>query len=145
MKLKLLSLLCVVVLLNSCKSQQKGEEVSGSEDIETITEEELLTGKVLDNRRKKMEYVAVQLVVDDNTCMKAYTDKDGLYDFLINPSKLKPDSYFEFVYKGFVKKKVPYAEITKNGTVKLSKKGKVVTTTDYRIYYESIKSCKDEL
>jgi len=138
MKLKLLLLLCVVVLLASCKSQQKGEEVSGSEDIETITEEELLTGKVLDNRKKKMEYVAVQLIVDENTCMKAYTDKDGLYDFLINPSKLKPDSYFEFVYKGFVKKQV-------HGTVKLSKKGKVVTTTDYRIYYESIKSCKDEL
>ncbi|MHA7055629.1 hypothetical protein ACWGOQ_0000300 [Aquimarina sp. M1] len=140
----LLSLFFITLLI-SCKSQQKGETLNESEDIEAITEDELLTGKVLGKRKKVMEYVAVKLVVDENTCMKAYTDKDGLYDFLINPSKMKADSYFEFVYKGYAKKKVPYTEITKNGTVRLSTKGQVVTTTDYRIFYEDIRSCKNEL
>jgi len=138
-------LLVIIIFLGSCKSQQKSEPISGSETIETITEDELLTGKVLDKRKKKMQYVAVKLVVDDNTCMKAYTDKDGLYDFLINPSKLKESSYFEFVYKGYAKKLVPYSDIAKNGTVTLSTKGEVVTSTDYRIYYESVRSCADEL
>ncbi len=141
----LLPLIFIFTLLISCKSQQKGEQLSGNEDIEAITEDELLTGKVLGKGKKKMEYVAVKLVVDENTCMKAYTDKDGLYDFLINPSKLKEDSYFEFVYKGYVKKQVPYNEIAKNGTVTLSTKGEVVTSTDYRIFYEAIRSCKEEL
>jgi len=141
----ILLLLFTAIFLVSCKSQQKGEVVNGNETIENITEDELLTGKVLTGRKKKMQYVAVKLVVDDNTCMKAYTDEDGLYDFLINPSKMKEDSYFEFVYKGYVKKQVPYTEIAKNGKITLSKKGEVVTTTDYRIYYEAVRSCKDEL
>ncbi|WP_299433062.1 hypothetical protein [uncultured Aquimarina sp.] len=141
----ILLLLFVGSLLISCKSQQKSETLSGNEDIETITEDELLTGKVLGKRKKKVEYVAVKLVVDENTCMKAYTDEDGLFDFLVNPSKMKADSYFEFVYKGYAKKQVPYSEIAKNGTVRLSTKGEVVTTTDYRLFYESVRSCKDEL
>ncbi|AXT57632.1 hypothetical protein J8L88_23220 [Aquimarina sp. MMG015] len=140
-----LLLLFAVTLLFSCKTQQKGESLGGNEDIEAIAEDELLTGKVLGKRKKKMEYVAVKLVVDENTCMKAYTDKDGLYDFLINPSKLKADSYFEFVYKGYAKKQIPYSEIAEKGTVTLSTKGEVVTTTDYRLFYEAIRSCKDEL
>jgi len=141
----ILLLLFVGSLLISCKSQQKSETLSGNEDIETITEDELLTGKVVGKRKKKVQYVAVKLVVDENTCMKAYTDEDGLYDFLINPSQMKADSYFEFVYKGYAKKQVPYSEIAKNGTVRLSTKGDVVTTTDYRLFYESVRSCKDEL
>ena len=144
MKLKLL-LLLIGIFLVSCKSQQKSETIGENENIETITEDELLTGKVLGKRKKKMEYVAVKLVVDENTCMKAYTDEDGLYDFLINPSKMKEDSYFEFVYKGYVKKQVPYSEITKNGTVNLTTKGTVVTGTDYKIFYDEVRSCKDEL
>jgi len=143
--MRTLLLLLFVIFLVSCKSQQKSETLNENENIETITEDELLTGKVLGKKKKKIGYVAVKLVVDENTCMKAYTDKDGLYDFLINPSKMKPDSYFEFVFKGYVKKQVPYAEIAKNGTVTLSTKGEVVTSTDYRIYYESVRSCKDEL
>ncbi|WP_378180644.1 hypothetical protein [Aquimarina sp. SS2-1] len=141
----ILLLLFIITLLASCKSQQKGDPLNESEDIQAITEDELLTGKVLGKGKKTMEYVAVKLVVDENTCMKAYTDQDGLYDFLINPSKMKADSYFEFVYKGYARKQVPYSEITKNGTVRLSTKGEVVTSTDYRIFYEDIRSCKDEL
>lgn len=141
----LLLLSFVLSLLVSCKSQQKGEGLTENEGIESITEDELLTGKVLGKRKKKMQYVAVKLVVDENTCMKAYTDEDGLYDFLVNPSKLNENSHFEFVYKGYVKKQVPYSEIAKNGTVRLSTKGEVVTTTDYRLFYEAVRSCKDEL
>ncbi|AXT51636.1 hypothetical protein D1818_12610 [Aquimarina sp. BL5] len=141
----LLLSLFIITLLASCKSQQKSDTLSGNEDIENITEDELLTGKVLGKRKKKMQYVAVKLVVDENTCMKAYTDEDGLYDFLINPSKMKADSYFEFVYKGYAKKQVPYSEIAKKGTVTLSTKGDVVTSTDYRLFYESVRACKDEL
>ncbi|MDH7447530.1 hypothetical protein [Aquimarina sp. 2201CG14-23] len=141
----ILLLFFIAMFLVSCKSQQKGDPIDVNEDIGTIAEDELLTGKVLGNRKKKMEYVAVKLVIDENTCMKAYTDKDGLFDFLINPGKMKEDSYFEFVYKGYVKKQVPYTEIAKSGTVTISTKGEVVTRTDYRIYYEAIRSCKDEL
>ena len=141
----ILLLLITSIFFVSCKSQQKGEDINETETIENITEDELLTGEVRSNKNRRMQYVAVKLVVDENTCMKAYTDEDGLYDFLINPSKMKADSYFEFVYKGYVKKQIPYTEIAKNGKIKLSKKGDVVTTTDYRIYYESVRSCKDEL
>lgn len=131
-------------LLISCKSQQKTEIVNEDENIEEITSEELFSGKVIDKKKNKLPYVAIKLVINNTSCKRAYTNEDGEYQFLINPSKIKDNSYFEVVYKGFVKKEIPYADVVKNSTIVLSTKGEVVTRTDYRIYYEAVRNCEGE-
>ncbi len=137
---QLLLLFFAGTLLISCKSNQKSE-FTDENDIEEIVSDEILTGKVIDRKRRKLSYVAIKLVIDSTQCMNAYTGEDGLYAFTINPAKIKDDSYFEVVYKGFVKKTIPYNEVVANNTIKLSSKGKVVTRTEYKIFYEEIRSC----
>ncbi len=143
MKSVLLFLLAGMLLI-SCKSQQKTEVINEDEDIEEITSEELFGGKVIDKKKNKLSYVALKLVINNTHCKRAYTNEDGEFQFLINPSKIKDNSYFEVVYKGFVKKQIPYEEVVKNSTIVLSDKGEVVTRTDYRIYYEAVRNCEGE-
>ncbi len=137
---QLLLLAFTGIVLISCKTNQKGDSVDGG-NLEEIISDEILTGKVIDNKRKKVGYAAIRLIIDESNCMSAYTDKDGLYAFTINPTKIKEDSYFEVVFKGFAKKVIPYKDVVANSTIRLTTKGTVITGTDYKIFYEEARKC----
>ncbi len=129
--------LCMVFLI-SCKSKENSETNSDS----SISHElRIIKGEVVDEKRKKVAYAAVKLYLDENDCMSAYTGDDGTFEFKVDELRIKDQSHFEIVYKGYAEYLLSLRNHKEETPIKLSKKGKVIPAAEYHVFYESIKSC----
>ncbi len=129
----------VLMLFASCKSKgdsQKDESVVAAHELRVIS------GKVIDNSKKKIPFAAVKLYLDDDDCMSAYTDNDGSFEFKVDELRIKDQTHFEIVYKGYAINMLSLRNFKDGGSIILDKKGKVVPAADYHVFYESIKSCE---
>lgn len=136
-----------LIFLVACKSKENSEQSSDTKgDIVVSPEPRVINGKVLDNKRKKVAFAAVKLYLDEDDCLYAYTDNNGAFEFKVDELRIKDQSHFEVVYKGFAVNMSSLRNYEKDKAVviKLSKKGTVVPIADYNIFYESIKSCGDK-
>ncbi len=130
---------CVsLIFLFSCKS--KGENKENGASVSPV-KLRVIKGKVVDDKRKEIAFAAVKLYLDDNDCMNAYTDNDGAFEFEVDELRIKDQTHFEVVYKGYAINMLSLRNFEEKKPIALSKKGNVVTTADYHVFYESIKSC----
>ncbi|WP_109300459.1 hypothetical protein [Aquimarina sp. AU474] len=133
--------LCLVFLV-SCKSKENSEtDTDTNSSVSTSEELRVIRGEVVDERRKKVAYAAVKLYLDENDCMSAYTGEDGAFEFKVDELRIKDQSHFEIVYKGYAEYLLSLRNYKEGTPIKLSKKGKVVPAAEYHVFYESIKSC----
>ncbi|GAA4274512.1 carboxypeptidase-like regulatory domain-containing protein [Aquimarina gracilis] len=136
---KVTVLFTCVLLLVSCKSKENNNQENNtllkSEELKTIR------GTVVDKKGKKIAYAAVKLYLDDDDCMNAYTNDDGYFEFKLDELRIKDQSHFEVVFKGYAITLLSLRNFVDNKPIILSKKGEVVSTADYHVFYESIKSC----
>ena len=130
-----------LVFLASCKSKE-----NSSSDVDSNAsgqELKVFKGKVVDDKRKSVEYAAVKLYLDDDDCMSAYTDAEGRFEFSVDELRVKDQSHFEIVYKGYSINMLSLRNFKENQSIKLSKKGDVIPTAEYHVFYEDIKNCNN--
>ncbi|MBQ0735906.1 hypothetical protein [Aquimarina celericrescens] len=141
--MKKVTVFCLcLIFLASCKS--KGNSEGDNEaDVNLIESKELkiISGKVVGEKRKPIAYAAVKLYLDEDDCMHAYTGDDGSFEFKLDELRIKEQSHFEVVYKGYAINFLSLRNFKNDGSIILSKKGKVVPAAEYHVFYESIKSC----
>ncbi len=132
---------CFLFLI-SCKFNENSGNNTEKETIVTDTKElKSIQGKVVDRKGKRIAYAAVKLYLDEDDCMNAYTDNEGLFKFKVDELRIKDQSHFEVVYKGYAIKMLSLRNFVNDRSIILDKKGKLVSVVDYRVFYESIKSC----
>lgn len=143
--MKKIIILCLGLLfLISCKSEgnsKKNKETDSN--LMNTPVLKVVQGKVVDNKRKAVAYAAVKLYLDENDCMSAYTDENGLFKLKVDELRIKDQSHFEVVYKGYAVNMLSLRNFTEDKPIVLSKKGKTISVVDYRIFYEDIKKCKN--
>ncbi len=130
-----------LVLLISCNQVKGKKNNSESERITMPQELRMIRGKVVDSKRKKVAFAAIKLYLDDDDCMNGYTDNDGSFEFEVDELRIKDQSHFEVVYKGFAVNMLSLRNFEEKKPIVLGKKGELVTAADYHVFYESIKSC----
>ncbi len=131
-----------VLLLISCKSKENSGSNNGEDNVLSKSEElKTIRGTVADKKGTKIAYAAVKLYLNDDDCMNAYTNDDGYFEFKLDELRIKDQSHFEVVYKGYSKTLLSLRNFVNDRSIILSKKGKVISTADYHVFYESIKSC----
>ncbi len=138
MKKTIIFYLCCLLLV-SCKNSGGG---NGADGNFTATDElKVIQGKVVDEKRQAIAHAAVKLYLDEDDCMGAYTSDDGSFEFKVDELRIKDQSHFEVVYKGYAINFLSLRNYASNKPITLSKKGKAVPVAEYYIFYESIKSC----
>ncbi len=140
MKKSLIFCVCLL-LLGSCKTKENSKSNGSDENFTNNNKLREIRGKVVDVKGKSIAFVAVKLYLDENDCMNAYTDDEGNFDFKVGELRIKDQSHFEAVYKGYAINFLSLRNFEENKPIVLSKKGELVSVTDYRVFYESIKSC----
>ncbi|MBP2832315.1 hypothetical protein J8281_08960 [Aquimarina sp. U1-2] len=135
-------ILMSLIFLVSCKSRENSNDNNdtgkSSGQLENL---KVIEGKVVDPKRKPIAYVAIKLYLDDNDCMNAYTSKEGTFQFKLDEFRIKEQSHFEIVYKGYTIHYVSLRNFQNGKSIILNKKGEVVPAAEYHVFYESIKSC----
>lgn len=140
-------LFLVLSFLISCESTKKTttvkeiyeEEVFAHKD--KIVGNDFISGKVMDDKEKPIYPVAIKLTIDNNTCLNAYTNFDGIFALTLDVSKINDNSYFEIVSKES-KKTVLFNKFIKNKIVILDKNGKIITEEAYLYFLEKIRNCR---
>ncbi len=130
-----------LAFLVSCKFGEDKKGTNQTNENFAAPELRVITGKVVDDKRNKVAHAAIKLYLDDNDCMNAYTDVDGAFEFKVDELRIKDQSHFEVVYKGYSINMLSLRNFKDGKSIILSKKGKVVPAADYHVFYESIKSC----
>lgn len=141
--MKKITIFCVCALLFvSCKSNENSRSNNEKDNVLSESEElKTIQGTIKDRKGKKIAYAAIKLYLDDDDCMNAYSDQEGHFEFKLDELRIKDQSHFEVVYKGYAITMLSLRNFADNKPIILSKKGKVVSTADYHVFYESIKSC----
>ncbi len=133
-----------LVLFVSCKFGENKKNGNNTDESFTIPQElRTIQGTVLGERKKKIAFAAVKLYLDDGDCMSAYTDDNGFFEFKVDELRIKDQSHFEIVYKGYAEHLLSIRNHDNSKPIILSKKGKVIPAADYHVFYESIKSCNN--
>lgn len=73
--------------------------------------------------------------------ISAYTDADGFFELTVDQLRVKDQSHFEVVFKGYAITILSLRNFVEDKPIILNKKGELVSVADYRIFYEDIKSC----
>ncbi len=144
--MKKVIIFCItLVLLVSCKFGENPKKGNETEENFTVSRElRTIQGVVEDGKGKKIAYAAVKLYLDEGDCMSAYTDTDGSFQFKVDELRIKDQSHFEIVYKGYAENLLSIRNYDDSKPIVLSKKGKVIPAADYHVFYESIKSCANQ-
>ena len=139
--MKKIVIICLSLLfLASCKSKGDGAD----QNFTTSHELRTIKGTIVGDKGKKIAYAAVMLYLDDNDCMSAYTDDNGSFEFKVDELRIKDQSHFEIVYKGYAEYLLSLRNYEDDKPIVLSKKGEVIPVADYHVFYESIKSCGEK-
>ncbi len=126
----------------ACKPKGNSSNKNASDlNAEEIIEYREIKGTVQDQKRNKIAYAAVKLYLDEDDCMYAYTDDNGSFEFKVGELRIKDQSHFEIVYKGYAINMLSLRNYKESTPIVMSKKGKVVPLAEYNIFYESIKNC----
>ncbi|WP_128755264.1 hypothetical protein [Aquimarina sediminis] len=146
MNLKRIIIFCIsLVFLISCKSKGDSNKKNQNGESHTgVPELSVIRGKVIDSKKQKIAYAAVKLYLDEDDCMSAYTDVDGFFELTVDQLRVKDQSHFEVVFKGYAINMLSLRNFTEDKPIILTKKGKIVSVADYRIFYESIKKCANK-
>lgn len=138
------------LFLDSCKTK-KAIDPPPIQEIAEIADpithqnrplgKEIVFGKVIYDDSLSTDLVAIKLTVNDSICVNTYGDFEGFFSVNYNPSLMNENSYFEFVFRNYTLKKIPFINFPKDGNVFLDKKGELVTYNEYRTFYEKIRSC----
>jgi len=146
-------LICLSMLAISCKTKQLLEPppVIVYEDIEYIDDggsyienKSYVLLKITDEQHAVLSAVAVVLVIDKESCLNTYSDFDGMLILKFDKTKINPNSYFEIVYKGFSKKRIPFTTLEKEKleVIQLEKGDSIVTKEAYERFYHQIRNCR---
>ncbi|MEW7291309.1 hypothetical protein [Aquimarina sp. 2304DJ70-9] len=141
--MKKVIIFCItLVVLVSCKFGENTKNGNEAEENFTVSHElRTIQGTIVGEKKKKIAYAAIKLYLDEGDCMSAYTDTEGTFQFKVDELRIKDQSHFEIVYKGYAENLLSIRNYDDSKPIVLSKKGKVIPAAEYHVFYESIKSC----
>jgi hypothetical protein len=138
----------MILLVFSCKTKQLIEppKVIVYEDFqeEVIENQRWISGKILGEHKQPLSLVAIKFVLNEQQCLNAYSDLDGLFSINFNDDAVDTNSYFELVFKGYSRKIVPFStmKVAQMNRILLEKRDTLITENAYRSFYEEIRRCR---
>ncbi|WP_299242235.1 hypothetical protein [uncultured Aquimarina sp.] len=146
---KIFNILFIVLVFVACKTSTKIDppEIQEVEDPIEIQDDfkplgtDQIIGQVKGEDNKNLQGVAIKFTLNKDFCVNAYSDFDGKFILQFDKTLINDNSKVELLYEGFSKVIKPFNEFSKNNTVILDKKGDLINKEEYKIFYESIRSC----